>query len=428
MQKILVILMLLFLFNGNMVLAAGAKDGVAVDQELLKPAAWLDKQNGDVIIMDSQEINAMNKLMLSDKMPDLQSYPVYISGEKIKNLIQEYEFDSDLYVNGKQLTSGKIAALTADCNLAAVAEETKVKYGIVAQRTNLRSLPTGLKAFSEPGDNEFDVWQETAVDPAEPVIILHFSKGKEYVYIQMRNYRGWLPAKAVALADRDTWLKYVFPGKFAIVTGKLLRLNENNAKWAFQMGSRIPTEGKRLLLPARDANGNLKIVKSSVSYGDVLHDGYLPYTTNNLIKQAFRFLGNPYGWGGLQESVDCSSFLADVYRTVGVELPRNADEQEEAYTGTAMDFSAYGGNEKLNLVNNLPIGSALFMPNHVMLYLGSKKDRPYIIHALGSYGARTESGEYQRVPIMKVIVSDLSLKTSRGNSFLEELSSAQSYR
>ena len=428
MRNILVVLMLLFFFNGNMALSAVPSAGPSVDKALSKPAVWLDKRNGDVIIADSPEIITLNKRMQADNMPELPNYPAYISGEKLKSYIQEYEFDSDLYVNEKLLTSAQSAVLAADRNLRGIAEETEVKYGVVVQRTNLRSLPTDLKAFSEPDDKIFDRWQETAVDPAEPVVVLHYNEKRNFIYIQMRNYRGWLPSKAVALTDRDTWLKYVCPDKFAIITGKLLQLNEGSAKWVFQMGSRIPTEGKRLLLPLREASGNLKIVRALANYSDALHAGYLPYTTNNLIRQAFQFLGNPYGWGGLQESVDCSSFVADVYRTVGVELPRNADEQEEVSTGSSIDLSVSDSNEKLSVVNNLPIGSALFMPNHVMLYLGSKKGRPYIIHALGSYGARTDNGGYARVPVMKVIVSDLSLKTSRGNSFLEELSSAQSYR
>ena len=93
-----------------------------------------------------------------------------------------------------------------------------------------------------------------------------------------------------------------------------------------------------------------------------------------------------------------------------------------------MDLSALEGSEKLNAVNNLPPGSALFMPNHVMLYLGSKKDRPYIIHALGSYGAKAANGEYMRVPVMKVVVSDVFLTSQSGKSFLAKFTSAQSYR
>ncbi|MGL5207240.1 MAG: C40 family peptidase [Acidaminococcaceae bacterium] len=104
------------------------------------------------------------------------------------------------------------------------------------------------------------------------------------------------------------------------------------------MGSRIPVEGKVLLMPVRDAADNLKITKISARYDKSLHAGYLSYTNNNLIKQAFAFIGDSYGWGGLRESVDCSSFVADVYRTFGVELPRNADEQEEASAGNYMEL------------------------------------------------------------------------------------------
>ncbi|MGE4588451.1 MAG: SH3 domain-containing protein [Acidaminococcaceae bacterium] len=428
MRNIIFILMLLFLFNESFALAAQDKGFPAIDQKLLEDSAWLDNQNGDVIILDSQEINTLNRRMLSDNMPDLQNYPTYITRERLESYLREYEFGTDLYVNGKLFTTMQVEALTAEQDSGDLADEIKVQYGVVALRSNLRSLPTNLQAFSDPADKEFDMWQETAVDSAEPLLILHFSKNKDFAYVQMRNYRGWLPSSAIALTDRDTWLRYVCPEKFAIVTGKLMRLSENQSSWVFQMGSRIPTEGKMLLLPLRERDGNLKIVKLSAIYSEDLHAGYLPYTTNNLIKQAFKFIDSPYGWGGLHESVDCSSFVADVYRTVGVELPRNADEQEEAYTGATVDLSACESDEKLKIVNNLPIGSALFMPNHVMIYLGSKKGDPYIIHALGSFGARIKGGAYRRVPVMKVVVSDLFLTTRSGNTFLEKLTGAQSYR
>ena len=259
MRTILFILMI-FIFNGNMVSAAGPKAEPSVDQTLLKAASWFDSKNGNNVIIDQQKVNALNKHMQSDNMLDLQNYPATISGEKLKSYIQEYEFDADLYVNDKLLTSAKIADLADSRNLDGVGEAINITYGVVVQRTNLRSLPTDLKAFLAPSDKEFDMWQETAVDPAEPVLVLHYNEKRNFIYVQMRNYRGWLQAKDVALTDRDKWLKYVCPDKFAIVTEKLLLLNEDNVQLAFQMGSRIPTEGKNLLLPVRDANGNLKIV------------------------------------------------------------------------------------------------------------------------------------------------------------------------
>lgn len=428
MRIVFLAFMLFFVLSNNVTSAAEAKNLLFVDQMLLKTEAWLDQQNGDAIIMDQAEISALNERMQTDNMPDLQNYPAYISGEKLKKYLQEYEIDSELYVNGKLLTDSQIAALKADRNLNGVQAATAVKYAVVVKRSDLRSLPADLKAFSTPSDAEFDMWQETAVDPAEPLVLLHYNQKHNFVYVQMRNYRGWLPVEAIALTERDKWLKFVCPEDFAVVTGKLLRIAAGNTKLSFQMGSRIPTEGKALLLPARDVRGNLKTTRVSAKYDKNLHFGYLPYTTNNLVRQAFQFLGNPYGWGGLRESVDCSSFVADVYRTVGIELPRNADEQEEVYTGTAIDLSAYEGEDKLRMMNNLPIGSALFMPNHVMLYLGSQKGSPYIIHALGSYGVKDDSGEYKRVAVMKVVVSDTFLTNRSGRTFQDIITTAQSFR
>ena len=428
MRIFLVMLIMVFLNSGSTIFAAGTQANPVIDNAVLKPAAWLDSKNGNDLIMNPQEVTAFNKRMQADNMPALQNYPSVISRNTLRGYLQEYEFDNELYVDGKVLTAAQIAALSANRNLEGIENEQEVNYGIVVQRANLRSLPSNWQAFAAPADKEFDMWQETAIDPAEPVVILHASKDNAFIYVQMRNYRGWLSAQSVALTDRETWLKYVCPEHFAIVTDKLLRINKGKAQLTFQMGSRIPTEGENLLLPMRAANGKLEVLKASATYDDTLHAGYLPYTTNNLIRQAFKFLGNAYGWGGLHESVDCSSFVADVYRTVGVELPRNADEQETADTGSSTDLSSFTGKEKLDVVNDLPIGSALFMPNHVMLYLGSKKDRPYIIHALGSYGAQDSNGEYLRVPVMRVVVSDVFLTSRSGETFLAKFTSAQSFR
>jgi hypothetical protein len=63
-----------------------------------------------------------------------------------------------------------------------------------------------------------------------------------------------------------------------------------------------------------------------------------------------------------------------------------------------------------------------------MLYLGSKKGRPYIIHALGSYGSKEGTGEYKRVAVMKVIVSDTFLRNRSGRTFQDILTTAQSFR
>ena len=428
MRPIMFIFVLVFFFSNNFAIAANPEMMPDIDKALLQTDFWLDKQEGEKVLVGKSDIDYLNRSMQTADMPDLKYYPSVIGRELLKKYLQEYEIDSELFVSGKRLTQNQIAQLDEDRNTEQLPQEKKTKYGVVVERTNLRTLPTILQAFAVPGDREFDMWQETAVDPAEPVVILHNNKKNDFFYVQMRNYRGWVPATAIAQTERDNWLRYVEPEKFAIVTQRILRLSQGKNKWIFQMGSRIPTEGKSLLLPARDGSSRLQIIKQEAEYGNNLHEGYLPYTTNNLIRQAFKHLGSPYGWGGLKESVDCSSFVADVYRTVGIALPRNADEQEEANTSTRIDLAGYSREEKIAKISESPLSSAIFMPDHVMLYLGSRGGMPYVIHALGSYGAKDINGDYQRMAVMEVVVSDVLLTTRSGDAFLERFTSMQSYR
>ena len=87
------------------------------------------------------------------------------------------------------------------------------------------------------------------------------------------------------------------------------------------MGAKIPARVENgtetLLLPVRQADGQLAIVRGSADIGG-LHHGFLPFTDNQVFKQAFSFLGDVYGWGGQDESVDCSSFVGDVYGSMGI--------------------------------------------------------------------------------------------------------------
>jgi NlpC/P60 family len=54
---------------------------------------------------------------------------------------------------------------------------------------------------------------------------------------------------------------------------------------------------------------------------------YLPLTRANIIRQAFKFLGERYGWGDLYNGRDCSGFASDVYRSMDVLLPPNSGAQ-----------------------------------------------------------------------------------------------------
>lgn len=94
---------------------------------------------------------------------------------------------------------------------------------------------------------------------------------------------------------------------------------------------------------------------------------------NQITLLARRMIGVPYVWGGTASTgLDCSGFTMRIYRLVGINLKRLADEQY--YQGTPTD-------------NPLP-GDLVFFstylpgPSHVGIYLGNN----YFIHASSRKG------------------------------------------
>lgn len=64
-------------------------------------------------------------------------------------------------------------------------------------------------------------------------------------------------------------------------------------------------------------------------------------TIDNVLKQAYTYLGTPYRLGGTTRSgIDCSAFVLSVYeQATGVELPRVAASQ--AHEGEAIAKKTY---------------------------------------------------------------------------------------
>ncbi|WP_432642415.1 SH3 domain-containing protein [Acidaminococcus sp.] len=408
--------------SASVALAAAAMPGTPA--ALNSPSAWTTAQ-GNTVLATPERIKAMNaqmdKAIFGDSIQDLGAT---ISGDKLTAYVNAFGMDEDQYVQGAPLSHSFAQQLVQDAR-ANIQSTNTVKYGVVVDRVDLRSFPTLQRAFDSASDTQFDNWQETAVDPSTPVRVYHTNPQGNFIFVRTPHYRGWVPRNKVAITDAKTWQTYANPASPAVVTGKLLSFKAGTDTQLYQMGTAIPTKNGSLLLPTRDHKGYLQIVPVKASYGTDLHQGYLPYTANNTIQMAFKHLGAPYGWGGMHNSVDCSAFVQDVYKTMGIQLPRNGDEQAQSFPGKS--FYGMSHDQKLAYIKTAAPGSLLFTPYHVMMLLGNYKGTPYMIHSLASYGVKTGSGVVKS-RIMQVVVSQVDLMAGSGTPLVDQMTQCNTWK
>jgi len=131
----------------------------------------------------------------------------------------------------------------------------------------------------------------------------------------------------------------------------------------------------------RSDDGSLRIVPALLPRTADVSPDYLPLTRANLIRQAFKFLGERYGWGHSYDTRDCSGFVSEVYRSFGVLLPRNTRDQAVSPALNRLAFGAADGRDKrMDAVADLQVGDLVYIPGHVMMVIGHDNGMPYVIH------------------------------------------------
>jgi cell wall-associated NlpC family hydrolase len=153
--------------------------------------------------------------------------------------------------------------------------------------------------------------------------------------------------------------------------------------------------------------------------------GYLPYTRQNLLRQSFKFLGERYGWGHSYNARDCSGFVSDVYKTFGILLPRNSGDQGLSAIGSNLRFDrATLAEARVESLQSLEVGDLIYMPGHVMMYLGEVNGEPYVIHDVHGLSYDTADGEYSSGVLSGVSVTPLlPLRAGNDRSYVDSIAS-----
>ncbi|TWT23611.1 NlpC-P60 family protein [Luteimonas marina] len=414
--------------------AAGAEVVPGVVEAQLSPDYWIDRlRNADRVILDRDAIAAQNATMqrIDPSMHDIEQLPVTLEAEQVQAWIEKASPPPTrtLYDEaGKEGSQRAIDKLVAALNLKGIPQTQVTRYAMVVRRANLRTFPTHLRVFSTPDDRDIDRFQESALFPGTPVAVVHESRDRRWLFVLSQTYAAWIEAGAVAFGDKDAIFAHARRAPFVVVTGAkvhTVHTPENAAASDVQldMGVRLPLAqwpadeplngqhpgfGHVVDLPARNADGTLAFVPALIPRSADVSPDYLPLTKANLIRQAFKFLGERYGWGHGYNARDCSGFVSEIYRSMGVLLPRNTSDQSRspALNRIALDEDT-GHDERLRLLQRAEVGDLVYIPGHVMMVLGRIDGETYVIHDTSGMSLSDGAGGLRRFHLNGVVVTPL---------------------
>jgi cell wall-associated NlpC family hydrolase len=308
----------------------------------------------------------------------------------------------------------------------------------------MRNFPTDDRVFDASDGYELDRFMETTAYAGESIIVLADSTDTKWVLGQVGSYLAWIKAEAVAFAPKEAVFGYADGKDFIVVTAKEVRTNFDPldatlSEMPLFMGTRIPLaaaaeipatiDGQTpngnyvIKLPVRAEGGGLRIKPALLSRSADVSVGYLPMTRENIIRQAFKLQGTRYGWGGSFHGVDCSSMIMEVYKTFGLILPRNSGDQANKTVGQAYPLPEGASlEERARILEQAKVGAALWLPGHIMLYLGKVGGEHFVIHAFAGFRRVKEGGEEEVVRQQQVAVTPLSiLVADKPKTFLEQV-------
>lgn len=431
----------------------------SVSGAMLEAQYWIDKMaDPDRTLMDGEEIRAFNQEIYaqsddnSQGVYDLAAYPREIDAARLRSWMELDPGSGPYYLAGESsaLPGEILDSAVANMGLDRIKASNPAGYAVAAERCNMKCLPIAEAVSDEPGDLEYDEFQYTVVLPGAPVRVLFESMDREWLFVQGYNCRGWVESRFLARADQAQWMEYIKARdrRFVLVAANRVVLNENPhdarlSQLALPMATRLPLaastdipalldgqnpSGNRVVyMPLRDSAGKMELKLALIPGSADVRESYLPFTSANVLRQAFKTMGDRYGWGGMLNGRDCSALVMDIYACFGFSLPRNTSGQCRLRNGAVLELEGYGEGYRGQLLNALRPGAALYFPGHTMIYLGSESNRHYVISALGSYARPGKDGEMDIQRVHGTVVNDLNLKRRNGNTWMAELTEAQQF-
>ncbi|MBQ1490448.1 MAG: SH3 domain-containing protein, partial [Blautia sp.] len=424
-----------------------------VTTEMTDPFFWMrDLADTRQVLATEEEIQAFNQSFIDTPdccMTDFRGASRYFHEKALYRAIWRSEYNDassvlSMYhydIDGEEVSGNMVYEALGNIGGEDAKELAKTRFGIAVHRSDVIALPSLLLATDEKGDADYNFYQLSSVRVNEPVVVKATSKDGKFYYCDTDCCSGWIASEDIAICeDKAEWLEaWDFPSSEAIVIneGKFYmeasNTNPDVSELLLTMGTvlrrvpeedfdhdvimRMPYYNYAVYIPVRKADGSYDKTIALISMNHFVSEGYLPLTTENILKVAFSKLGERYGWGNMLKASDCSGYMRDVYRCFGLILPRNTTWQQ-AMPVRKIDVSEATVEEKQEALRTMPPGAILYFNGHEMMYLGHVEDKFYVLSCLSNI--RSFEGE-ESVKVASVAINSLDVHRMNGMTWMEAL-------
>lgn len=454
--KNMVCLLLVLLTALTSVAAAEVRYMPDVTAEMSGAAYWSAlREDADEIILIPDEIKAFNQdtveasgTMVMDLKNAAERYDGRARNEAVRNSSKadaEYYFGWTYDPATKKIAEWDYYQKMIDnCIDPNAARDMPVRYGIAVRRTILQVFPSEAPILDDPADTDFNYQALSAIRVNEPILIYNTSADGKYYLARISSCSGWVAAEDVALcADKEEWLSaWDIPAdNLLVVYGNKEYTDASNT--APEVSRRMLTQGTALelvtglapdqlvnnrypyhnyvvYLPVRRSDGSYQKQMAMLPETAKVSVGYLPLTQENIAMVALNNLGDAYGWGGMMDVEDCSGLIRTVYQCFGLDIARNNNWQWNMNI-EKVDMKYMSLEEKMQVLDELPIGAALAFTGHEMMYLGKVEDKYYVLSTVSSIMS-PDTGK--RLRTRDVMINTLDVKRANGQNWIQALNMA----
>ncbi|QSQ24354.1 SH3 domain-containing protein [Pyxidicoccus parkwayensis] len=378
----------------------------AFSEDMLSPEFWIRRApSPDAVLLNASQVAAKRERAFGPDggLVDLRRIPATLTRAQVSEWVREAQqtpIKAAIDEHGQPVTEAMLDELRRNAAVEHIAETSAARYGLSVRRTAMRSLPSDRQFFPAEELRDYESLQAGILFPGEPVVIAHQSADQQWLLVLTTQAPAWVHRGDIAEGSADAVFSYVAKAPGRVVTGDQVRTvftpeAPEVSELALDMGIALPRADVALgepvngassyaswpvLLPVRGQDGALAFSSALLRRTADTAPGYLPLTRANILRQAFKFLGERYGWGHQFNGRDCSGLTSEVYRSMGLFLAPNSGMQGRSAALNHQLFTAQDSHdERVRALAQAEVGDLVVVPGHVLMIIGHVNGEPYVI-------------------------------------------------